>query len=465
MKRGKITEAEKRKIKMKKHFLALISLMLIAVLCSCNLYIGDLGDINVTVNEVFLEDYSLVYDSDSIYARFAAENLRDRIIQKYSIALPVLPDTENETRYEILLGDTCRITTDDDTGVGLSDDRYTVKTNGDKILLIARGYMIGGAARGFIDICDSAELTRGTRRVTVEEVTETYEYREARGALLYIGDGMGENHIKWAISEGMSTFCPEDMPYHGKSMTYSYSVKPLCQNEFTDSAAGATALATGYKTLNGVLGMDHEYEPLLNIRELARFNGAKTAVLTTDNTSGATPSAFVLHCSSRFDTAEIERQITELEISGGINVYEGNLGDGLLTASQNALNIVTEDNTPFFMMLEEGDIDLCSHGNDRDGMFRALNRFNEAVANAMQFTLVRGDVLFIVTADHETGGITENGDGFSFTSTDHTNSDVRIFAMGDGAEFFDGKTVENVLIPHRMARVFNVDSFGDSNFQ
>ncbi len=72
-------------------------------------------------------------------------------------------------------------------------------------------------------------------------------------------------------------------------------------------------------------------------------------------------------------------------------------------------------------MLEEGYIGKYSHGNSKSGMIKALKCFNEAIAFAMEFVLIKGDVLLVVTADHETGGITLNNDGeYQFTIGEHS---------------------------------------------
>ncbi len=448
---------------MKKILCTILSSALVMILfCSCA---GHMEKSSITVNRISLDKYSLVYDSNSVYSKFAAENMKDYIKQKYNVTLAVHSDIEPESKYEILLGDTLRFGSNEDSSYGLNIDEYKVKSLGKKILLIAEGYMIGGAVRGFLDICESTSLSGNKLNVKIKnEVTEKYKYRSAKSSLLFIGDGMGENHIHWARSEGMEKFFAHDMPYQCMSITYSYSVKPMGEKEFTDSAAAATALATGFKTLNGVVGMDHELNPVQNIRELAQSNGAKTAVLTTDSKYGATPAAFTVHAKDRFDQNSIDTQIQLLEENEYITLYKGELGDGLLSESKSALNTLSENESSFFMMIEEGQIDLSSHSNDKDGMIIALNRFNLCIANAMQFTLIRGDVLLIVTADHETGGITEKDGAFSFTSTDHTNSDVCIFAMGSGAEFFDGKRIENVLIPHKIAKIFGDETFGSLDY-
>ena len=113
-----------------------------------------------------------------------------------------------------------------------------------------------------------------------------------------IGDGMGFNHIKMAKNGGMKEFYAEQFPNKGEAVTRSMTVING-GDQWTDSAAAATALATGYKTINGKVGVDKNDNTLKNIRELADEKGAKTAVITTDVINGATPGGFLAHNAQR----------------------------------------------------------------------------------------------------------------------------------------------------------------------
>ncbi len=410
----------------------------------------------VFLNEVPLAEYTLVYGKDNLYGKFSAALLREALKDSCGVTLDIFPDNRKTKEHEILLGDTSRITTEKDTAVGFGKEEFCVEAEGSKILLIASGYMVGGAVREFAEQCAATPSAADRRDITVAEEGQkkTYQYKEAKNVLLYIGDGMGPNHIEWAKKEGMTAFYAEDMPNQGFAQTYS------ADSSITDSAAAATALATGYKTQNGYVGCTGKVKKLKNLRELAWESGAKTGVVTTDLATGATPGGFTVHVNSRKMTSEIETQQKALLDSGKIDILKGDVGDQLLTVSRSSLSELAEGDS-FFFMLEEGYIDIESHNNEKEKMLHAMNRFNETVAYAIQFTLVRGDVLFIVTSDHETGGVTPSGDTYQFTEEDHTGVDVRVFAMGSGAEFFHQKTVNNVQIPSRLAKVYANATFGD----
>ncbi len=77
----------------------------------------------------------------------------------------------------------------------------------------------------------------------------------------------------------------------------------------TDSAAAATAMATGHKTYNGAIGVDVNKKPLKNILEIADSLGKATGVVTTVPLSHATPAAFSVHNVSRKNYAQIAREM------------------------------------------------------------------------------------------------------------------------------------------------------------
>ncbi len=415
----------------------------------------------IAVNGVSLSYYSVVYNADDIYAAFAAENLKAYLKGKFKIELSLCNDQTPSQDYEIVLGNTSRSLSVANEA-SLTGEKYALRAEGGKIILKANGYMIGGAVCGFLDICESAPKQNNILSATISEktVTKEYTYKPAKNILLYIGDGLGFNHIEWAINDGViPKFYAADLPNKGEAVTYSLSVS-IAGTAYTDSAAAATALATGYKTMNGYLGVDRYERSLKNIRELASEKGAKTAILTTDAITGATPSAFLVHIPDREQTEAIKSDIDKLVSGGKVSVAFEKLGDTLYYRSKDTLDQISADDGRFFMMLEEAYIDKSSHNSDKYGMQNALNRFNTSVAYAMEFTLIRGDTVLIVTADHETGGV-QNSNGFGFTTTNHTNANVPLFVMGNGAEELVKKPLNNVLIPRFLAKIYGDNSFGD----
>lgn len=82
----------------------------------------------------------------------------------------------------------------------------------------------------------------------------------------------------------------------------------------------------------------------------------------------------------------------------------------------------------------------------------------------MEFAFYNPNTFVIMTADHETGGLTLGEDGkFFYTTGEHTSADVPVFAYGAGAEVFDGANVENVQIPKTIAKLWGIDLAGYDN--
>ena len=258
----------------------------------------------------------------------------------------------------------------------------------------------------------------------------------------------------------LDSFAAQSFTSVGRSVTRSVSVING-DSTYTDSAAGGTALSTGYKTINGYVGKDANGSNLLNIRELADAYCAKTAVITTDVITGATPSAFLTHNISRENTDELQESIDRLIADGKVEYCEGSVDNDLTVHTRNALNTIAYSSSPFFMMVEEGYIDKNCHSNKMEKMLNTVVRFNDSIIYAATFSLVNADTLLIVTADHETGGLVEDAEsetGYSFTTGNHTNADVPIYVLG--ADKFNGERVENVEIAKYMATYFGSKSFG-----
>jgi hypothetical protein len=116
-----------------------------------------------------------------------------------------------------------------------------------------------------------------------------------------------------------------------------------------------------------------------------------------------------------------------------------------------ALSVLATDPDGFFLMVEGGNIDPAATDNDYADMTRDVLAFDEAVKTAIAFAGTHPDTLVIVTADHETGGLTlqTSTDGtltFTFTRSGHTAANVPIRASGPGAERFGGVTVPNTQV-------------------
>lgn len=249
----------------------------------------------------------------------------------------------------------------------------------------------------------------------------------------------------------------------------------------TDSAAAGTALATGTLTSNGCVGQDKDGKNLKTILDYAGEDyGKATGVVTTDQISGATPASFSSHCSTRQNTeailtAQFYSNVTLLcgqkstaalnaakSVSGdytvcaSISEAEDNmdaemaywqlpLSEDLSSCINPALEYLSQDEDGFVLMIEQAHVDKFSHNNEFDGMQKCANDLNETVQTVLEWIGDRNDTAILITADHETGGLSVSADPvydgtyttadgrtvyYQWTTTDHTKTEVGVWAYG-----------------------------------
>ncbi len=331
--------------------------------------------------------------------------------------------------------------------------------------------------------------------------------------IFMIGDGMGQNHIKAGEINKGSKLHMQTIPNQAEVTTYSFSVANEGASA-TDSAASATALATGVKTKNYYVGKDIVKNNVQNLTEYSRSLGLKVGTVSTQTIYHATPAGFTAHTSDRNNYWLIaKRQITEeqvdLMIGGGQEQFNGFPQE----MAQNGYNYVTnftdlanytkdekvigafswdrmtkdgegnakpadpslvemtkaaiarlENDNGFFVMIEGSDIDTYSHKGQMGNMLNELNGFDNAVKVAMDYVDTHPNTLLIVTADHETGGLNLENITAKEELTDqlfqngsngyydHTNSNVLVYSYGKDAEELMSKEVIDNTDIHRFVR-------------
>jgi len=339
-----------------------------------------------------------------------------------------------------------------------------------------------------------------------------------KNVILLIGDGMGFEHMEAARDEqGSALYMDSVDDASGTMETWSYN-KITEGDEITDSASAATAMATGYKILDNQLNVlpDEVSTPIPTIQQTAEIKGLATGVVTTTQIAHATPAAFgSAHNISRNDYEGIAAEMlsNDLEVlMGGARAHfdtrradgvdliaqaqadgyafvedvtalnsldpgtEKILGifhddNGLVQERQNppatqphlnqmtaqALAALAQDTDGFFLMVEGGQIDWAAHDNDIDGVKGETLAFDLAVKEALDFQAQNPDTLIIVTADHETGGLTYDAstDTATWSSTDHTGVPVGVWAEGPGAELFEG-AIDNTDIARNIAQLLDL---------
>lgn len=420
---------------------------------------------------VDLAEYTIVIPAEvGTTVKYAAQNLASLIREKTGATLSIVGDDTPLAKKEILIGSTNR--QESQVAVELGSMQYLIFMENEKIVMQGSGIYVGAACGDFIN--KYAVLYKGYTKVDAVNVPTdkaplTYTpYENAKSVIFMIGDGMGENHVLMAEGNGLDGFVAKEFPFLGESVTRSLSVISG-ESGATDSAASGTAMSTGYKTINGYIGIDKNGERLLNVRELAALSGAKTGVITTDVITGATPSAYLCHQLSRNDSEELTSQIEALVANGEIDYCKGEVAEELTNELKAALDTLSKDGSTFFLMLEEGLIDKASHSKlEKDAMDYVI-RFDDAIEYATQFALCHPDVALVVTADHETGKLLEVPKkterwpyGYAFRSDAHTNVNVPIYAIGAGTAVFNGVVIENIELARFCAKAFSAEPFGQA---
>ena len=287
-----------------------------------------------------------------------------------------------------------------------------------------------------------------------------------------------------------------------KLSTIGLAITKSIDDLITDSAAAATAIATGYRTKNRYLSVDTSYNNLYTIFEHAEKLGLSTGVVVTDEVVGATPAAFVTHYHSRSERREIARQFLDIDldvvIGGGAKYFlladsrhldeeEMSLVDELKSKGYNfyydfkeltesvssdkvfalladdalleadkreyslgeltsiALKHLAANDKGFLLMIEGSQIDWAGHDKEPDYLLSEMDDFSNALKVVLKFAEKEGNTLVIVTSDHETGGmaVTQGSyDGASlrieFINSYHTAGFVGVFAYGPGEKLFGG---------------------------
>ncbi len=419
---------------------------------------------SISINGTSITEYKIVYPKSSdLVTYFTAVALSDYLYDNAGIKLEVIDDSKAATEYEILVGATNRA--ESNIGIDLGTDKYSLSINGKKIVLAGDHRMVAGAAGALVDLFKADGKAVEVTTLATAPAASTYTFKKATSGIMMIGDGMSAVHFAAAVHTGdIKEFVADTLPYKAECTTASYSVLHSGK-AYTDSAASATALAGGYKTVNGYLGVDNKKKEQQNIRELAHSAGAKTAVVTTDKITGATPGGFLYHYPDRDATAQLQKQHDELVKKGEVHYTYGtatNNKASLVPYTQEAFSIIAAENSPFFIMIEEAYIDKNSHNNDLKKTTASVKNYDEVIAYCIAYTMIRGDVMLVITADHDCGNLSQKANGdYVYNSDDHTNKNVPVFALGDGAaELLSKSVIDNTDIPKAFAKIFGSTDFG-----
>jgi alkaline phosphatase len=336
--------------------------------------------------------------------------------------------------------------------------------------------------------------------------------KRPKNIIIMIGDGMGVNCVSASVIS-----LDNDAFKRFKSIGFSETAS--ADKLITDSAAGATAISTGYRTNNHWIAVDPETKSSLkSIFEYAEEQNLSTGVVVTSTVTNATPAAFLSHINDRNKEDVIASQYindgVDVVIGGGLKLFipKGQGGkskdnidlrskiksegyefynnakdiidrkplskfyalidsDGVAKASERnytlgdltkiAISNLSQNKNGFVLMIEGSQIDWAGHGNNSEYILSELKDFDTAINAALDFAEDNGNTLVVVTADHETGGLSINGGTkngknleLKYTTKGHTGNMVGVFAYGPGEEQFRG-IYENYMIGRKLIHFVN----------
>ncbi len=371
-------------------------------------------------------------------------------------------------------------------------------------------------------LADDELEENGTYTMSEDLITalEYAEFTEPKNIIFMIGDGMGFNQIESAEAAYADKLYNGKMAWRYLPMVSSQSTSSS-SDLVTDSAAGGTALSTGYRTGNGVLAMNEELtENYKTVLELAAEKGKSTGIIATKNVTDATPASYTAHVKSRSEELEIASQQADkladgsldLVLGGGAKYYDRNRdnvtetlanagvtytkdfaeasaadlplvglfeSDELLTTDPGtptlaemtdiALDKLSKDENGFFIMIEGSQIDSRGHESDLKGQTYEMYQFDCAIAVALRFAAMNPDTVIIITADHETGGLIlpsdvnkDNVSDSEYTSGGaHTKVNVPVLAIGHGVEALSGIN-HNTDCAIFVAKLLGEENFGQA---
>jgi len=339
---------------------------------------------------------------------------------------------------------------------------------------------------------------------------------KVKNIILLIGDGMGLSQVtlaQFAAPGPDGRLNMQRMPVTGLANTVA------SDRLITDSAASITAIASGRKTCNGTINILPDGTRVTNIASLAHAQGLETGIVVTCGVTHATPAGFASSVWKRGhqDSIAVDISTSGLNVilGGGLEYFlpqsdprskrtdEMNLlqamgkegyafadtraeleaasGDKLLglfadgpltttdttqpslqTMTHKAIELLSRSKKGFFLMVEGSQIDWEGHANEEEGVVRETLFFDQAVGEALDFAQKDGHTLVLVTADHETGGLTITDgtrDGswmlVAFSTGSHTPTPVPVYAYGPGAIRFSGY-YDNTEIARKMADLLGI---------
>jgi alkaline phosphatase len=338
--------------------------------------------------------------------------------------------------------------------------------------------------------------------------------------ILVVADGMGLGELSAAsalIRGPAGGLAVEHAPVVGLVRTWAADAL------VTDSAAAASAMATGLKTPKGAISTQADGSTPPTLFEAAAAAGMATGFVTTSGLVDATPAAFLAHAAHRSEYRTILEQMRTCDaavlIGGDWRAYPNALrqpgylelmrdaeshaagrftvvrdaaalagaeppllalfpprpgsrtahGPPLAESTRAALALLGAPAAGFLLVVEHEETDEAAHDNDVDGVVAAMAELDEAIRVVLEVAAARGDTLVVVAADHDTAGMAvahgDFDDGIAelrWLNDGHLGTWVPLFAFGPGATRFAG-VLDNTDIARRLAELMGFEGFPPSS--
>lgn len=348
-----------------------------------------------------------------------------------------------------------------------------------------------------------------SKRIELYEPTFLNDGKETKikNVIFLIGDGMGLAAVcaADAVNQGLSLLKLKQIGLQRTDSEDAYT---------TDSAAGGSALATGVKHKNRHISMAPDGTVHSSLTDWFYEKGYACGVVTSGNLADATPAAFYGHATERDNSDDLTNWLLDGKLSlltgSGMSVFthrkdgkdllgelkskvhytiqtdvdEMNRSKGKVICVDERLDLAaTEKTLPllakatheaiqklqethpkgFFLMVEGAKVDYAGHANSLPGTVMEMLSFDLAVQEALKFADSNGETLVVVTADHETGGVTlVDGDKekasvtVQYMTDDHTPIMVPVYIYGPKSNRFTG-IYPNTEIPRRILTAVGIN--------
>ncbi|MBT2571016.1 alkaline phosphatase [Planococcus sp. ISL-110] len=293
---------------------------------------------------------------------------------------------------------------------------------------------------------------------------------KAQNIIFLIGDGVGTSYTSAYryLQDDASSKLVEDMSFDSYLVGQQSTYPEDPDQNITDSASSATAMAAGIKTYNNAIAVDNDESEVKTVLEAAKEKGKATGLVSTSEITHATPASFGAHDIARknmnaiaddyYDELIDGEHKVDVLLGGGVNLFDRtdrNLTeefqkdgysyitdrDELLSSddeqvlglfapaglpkmidrddstpslaemTESAIDRLSQDEEGFFLMVEGSQVDWAGHDNDIVAAMSEMEDYDKAFQAAIKFAEEDGNTLVVATADHSTGGFSIGADG------------------------------------------------------